>query len=475
MKTTSKSIIYLFVSLVGVLLTGLSCYFVKLNFALFFSLITLIFTYRIFKISIKRLNSFSFFFLLFYVLYTYAPVLTVLFDIDNRRLFRESTPESACLYLFVSTLGLFAMSIPYIISIKNVEIDKNQYSHKIKQFTLFTVAFVCVALLSEFINIYRAGGLGILSFGKAVYQAKTGGVFITLPSASFLKIGFFFLGLRMYLTYSNKFFAVLKNKLFLFVLLIASPIILIYLSVGFRGHLLGVFIAYLVGYSYYLSIHKIKRKVVLFLFLGYSSMAILYGIRGQLRHLFTSGNWERFDYYVFQKKSYLVYYNPANNEFGAPYMNYIKFYNDDDNELLYGSSYLDGFLIPIPRALLPFNKPKPITYTFKDRYFSSWNTSRISGSGFSYVMEAQWNFGLFGPFLVYFFTGFFFWFLEYLRNKNKFILFMPLFYAMMLPFAQSIHRSSFGFIMANVIVISMLIVILVILKTIIPNFINKNN
>lgn len=474
MKTTSKSIIYLFVSLVGVLLTGLSCYFVELKLTLLFSLITLVFTYRVFKISIKRLNSFTFFFLLFYVLYTYAPVLTVLFDIDNRRLFLESTNGSACLYLFISTLGLFGMSIPYIITIENVDIDKEKYSDRITQFTLLTVIFVCLSLLSEFINVYRAGGLDILRYGKAVYQAKTGGVFITLPSASLLKIGFFFLGLRMYLTYSNRFFAVLKNKLFLFVLLIASPIILIYLSVGFRGHLLGVFIAYLVGYSYYLSIHKVRRKVVLFIFLGYSSMAILYGIRGQLRHLFTSGNWDRFDYYVFQKKSYLLYYNPANNEFGAPYVNYTKFYNDKDNKLLYGKSYLDGFIIPIPRAVLPFKKPTPITYTFRDKYFSSWkNTSRIAGSGFSYVMEAQWNFGLFGPLLVYFFTGSFFWFLEYLRNKNRYVLFMPLFYAMMLPFAQSIHRSSFGFIMANVIVISLLVGILVILKKIIPNRINK--
>ncbi|AEH00883.1 O-antigen polymerase [Lacinutrix sp. 5H-3-7-4] len=473
MKTTFKSINYLFVSCIGVLLTGIACYFTQLNITVLFSLITLICSYNIFKISIKRLNSFTFFFLLFFTLYTYAPIITVLFEIDNRKLFLDSTPDAACLYLFISTLGLFGMSIPYIINIKNFETNRALYLNKVKQFTLFTVIFVLLAALSEFINIYRAGGFGILKYGKAVYQAKTGGLFITLPSASLLKIGFFFLGLRMYLTYGNSFFRVFKNKLFLFIILISSPIILIYLSVGFRGHLLGVFIAYFVGYCYYLSIYKIKKKVLFFIFLGYSAMAILYGIRGQLKHYFTSGNWDRFEYYVFEQKSYLEYYNPANNEFGAPYMNYIKFYNDDDNKLLYGKSYFEGFLIPIPRVLLPFEKPKPITYIFKDRYFSSWNTSRISGSGFSFVMEAQWNFGILGSFFVYFLLGSFFWFLEYLRNRNKFILFLPLFYAMMLPLAQSIHRSSFGFLMANIIVITLLISVLVLLKKIIPNKIRK--
>lgn len=469
MKINIKSIIYFTLSFIAFLFTGMFCYTTKLDLALIASFITLFCTYKIFKISVKHLNSFTLFFLLFYTLYTYSAVLTVFFDVDGRKLFTESTPESACAYLFVSTLGLVGMSIPYLLEIKQISIDKSLFFIKKNQFTVFALFFLAVAFIGEMTNIFRAGGFEILKYGKGFYQSKTGDILITIPSALLLKIGYFFLGLRMFLSYELNYLKVFKNKLFITAVTISLPLIIIYLSVGFRGHLLGVIIAYLIGYSYFICIDKIKPKIVLFIFLGYSSMAILYGVRGQLKHLFTSGNWERFNYYVFQEKSYLVYFNPAHNEFGAPYMNYIKFYNDKDNTLLYGESYLSGLLIPIPRFLFPFEKPLAITYKFRDKYFNSWKkSSRVAGSGFSYVMEAQWNFGLIGPFIVYFLSGCFFWLLEYFRNKKKFMLFFPLFYAIFFPFAQSIHRSSFGFLMANVIVVTILLLALVLIKLILP-------
>lgn len=469
MKVKTINVLNLFISFLALIATGISCYFVELKFTVFFSLITFVYSFKIIKNAIIKLNSFSIFFLLFYFLYTYSPILTVIFDIDNRRLFIDSTPESACLYIFISTLGLFGLSIPYLIKIKEVIIPIETQLNKKQQFTFLALFFVILSLMGELSNIFRAGGFELLKYGKAVYQAKTADIFITFPSALFLQIGYFFLGLRMYLSYNNNYLKSLKNKIFILTTLIAVPLLFIYISVGFRSPLLGVFIAYAMGYSYFITLKTIKKKALLFIFIGYSLMAILYGIRGQLRLLFTSGDWDRFNYYVFQEKTFLYYYNPANNEFGAPYTNYIKFYNDNDNTLLYGESYLSGFLIPIPRALLPFKKPLPISYKFRDKYFNSWKkSSRIAGSGFSYVMETQWNFGIIGPFIVYFFTGCLFWLLEYFRNKNKFLLFFPLFYAVFLPLTQSIHRSSFGFLISNIIVLTISILLIVVLRKWLP-------
>jgi len=411
----------------------------------------------------------TFFFLLFYVLYTYSPILTVLFDIDNRRLFTESSPESACIYVFISTLGLIGFSLPYLIKAPETRVEKHSISIKKQQFSLYSIFFVLLATIGEVINIFRAGGIGILASGKAVYQAKTGDLLITLPSTFFLQVSFFFLGLRLYISYEDNIIKAFRNKLFVFIVLLSLPLIIIYLSIGFRSPLLGIIIAFIMGLGYFISVKKIKKKTVIWVFIGYSLMAILFGIRGQLRLLFTTGNWETFNEYVIKQKTFLYYYNPANNEFGAPYGNYVKFYNDKDKKLLYGSSYLSGFLIPIPRFLLPFKKPQSISYKFRDRYFSEYKkTSRIAGSGFSYVMEAQWNFGIFGSFFIYFLTGSFFWFLEYLRNKNLFIYIFPLFYATFLPFTQSIHRSSFGYVVSNVIMLLFGILLLVIIRKLIP-------
>lgn len=392
----------------------------------------------------------------------------MLFDIDNRRLFVESTPETACAYLFVSTLGLFALSIPYICKAPIREVGKEKIVSKKSQFDLYAIFFVLLATAGELINILRAGGFDLIASGKAVYQAKTADIFITLPSTFFLQVAFFFLGLRLYAMYETNVLKIVKNKFFLLIVFLALPLIIIYLSVGFRSPLLGIAIAFIIGFSYYMNISKLKRKVILGVFIGYSFLAILFGIRGHLRLLFSSGDWDRFNEYIIKQKTFLYYFNPANNEFGAPYVNYVKFYNDKDNDLMLGSSYINSFFIPIPTFLFPFEKPLPISYKFRDKYFNSWKkTSRIAGSGFSYVMEAQWNFGWIGPFIVYFFTGCFFWLLEYFRNKNKFMYLFPLFYAIFLPLSQSIHRSSFGFLISNFLLIFIGVAMLALVRKII--------
>jgi len=458
-----------------VLLTGAAYGASHLGITVFTSLITLIFTFKVFKKSIGRFNSLTFFFLLFYVLYTYSPVLTILFDIDNRRIFTESTPEIACSYIFSSTLGLFSLSIPYMFVIKIKDFNGIEVVNRKKQFSLYAIFFIVVATLGELTNLFRAGGIELLASGKAIYQAATSDLFITFPTILFLQIGFFFLGLRLFITYGKNLKRIPKNILFLLIIIISTPVIVIYLSMGFRSPLLAIAIAFLMGISYFLVLKTIDRKIVFFVFVGYSLLAILFGVRGHLRLLFTTGDWGRFHQYIIKEKTFLYYYNPANNEFGAPFKNYTKFYKDKDKTpFLYGSSYFQGFYIIIPRKLLPFDKPTPISYKFRDKYFKEYTASRIAGSGFSSIMEAEWNFGIIGVSFVYFLTGCFFWLLEYLRNRYKFLFVFPLFYAMIVPMAQYYHRSSSGYMVSTTIFLCIFLLFLYLCKKLFVEMSNKN-
>ncbi len=474
MKTNSKNLLYLILSFLFLILTGVSAFFHELGLTIFFSLFSLFSTILLCKSSIIRVNSITFFFLLFYILYTYSGVLTVFYDVDTRLLFTSSTPEAASSFIFSSTLGLFGFSIPFLFLTRIKKIDKKEFYHKQKMFSIYALLFMGIATLGEFLNIFRAGGLSLLALGKAGYQSKTADLFITFPSALFLQVGFFFLGLRMFLKYETNFKKAPRNKILLLSLILGLPIIFIYLSIGFRSPLLAIAIAFIMGFSYFIEVKSISRKVTLTIFIGYSILAILFGIRGQLKLLFATGDWDAFKQYTFEEKAYLKYYNPANNEFGISYMNYATYYNDDDKvKLLYGSSYLEGFLIVIPRAILPFEKPLPISFRFRDRYFSGYKKhGRIAGTGFSSIIEPQWNFGLLGPFFVFFVIGCGLWVLEYYRNRYRYLFIFPVFYAMLVPLAQSFHRSSSGYYISYTIILFLFLFLLFFFKRSLLHFSN---
>ncbi len=473
-----KSVLgFLLLALLMLAATILASVYELLGVTIMFSLCCLVFIALACRTSLGRLNNITAFFLLFFALYTYSPVLTVYFDADTRKLFESATLTSTCAYTALSTLALFGFSLPFLFFLPKRKFEKTFLMSKKKRFSQYTIFFLVLATFGELLNMYRAGGIGLLSQGKAVYQAEVGALFITIPSVFLLQIGLFFLGLRLYLTYEERILNLYKSKVLVVTMVLLTPILLLYFSIGFRSPLLAIAIAFLMGFSYFLSIKSINIKVLTFLFIGYSAMAILFGIRGQLKLLFLTGDWNAFNEYVIENKAYMRYYNPANNEFGASFMNYIKYHRSkEDTPLLLGQSYLEGFIIAIPGSLLPFEKPQSIAYKFRDLYFSEYKkNSRIAGTGFSSVMEAQWNFGVLGPFFIYFFVGCVCWLLEYLRNRYRLLFLFPLFYAMILPVAQSFHRSASGHYVSYIIFLSIFLVFLWGIKSLLKSFGKREN
>lgn len=476
MRISSSGLFYF---LLATLMLALTFYFSSqssLGYTILCSLICFSLLVGVVKLSLSSINNITFFFFLFYVLYTYAPIFTVYLDIDTRKLFEGTSAGSSCSFLFLSTSGLFGLTLPFLIKLPKLKAVKEQLISKKDKFTKYALFFLIIATLGEIVNMIRAGGPSLISQGKVIYQAKVGALFITVPTMFLLQIALFFFGLRLYLTYEKKLFAAVRSKIFVVVLFLLAPILLLYFSIGFRSPLLAMAFAFIVGFTYFIGIKKANRRIIALFFIGYSAMAILFGIRGQLKLLFTTGDWSRFEKYVFEDKAYLRYYNPANNEFGASYMNYIKYYNAKEKTTrLFGKSYFEGFIIAIPSALLPFEKPTPIGYKFRDLYFKEYKRrSRIAGTGFSSIMEAHWNFGFLGPIVIYSLLGCFFWLLEYYRNKNRFLFVFPVFYAIMIPLAQSIHRSSSGFYVSYIILILVLLFIIVLVKTLLKELLNTN-
>lgn len=467
-KTVLNNIILAFIAFV---ITVIFSNFLMLGWALIFSIICFVFVFMACKKSLGRINNFCSFFLLFFALYTYSPVITVFYDVDSRELFSSATLNSSCEYIWLSTMAIFAFSLPFILNVPQIFFDKRKLKNDKRKYSQYALLFIILATFGELLNMYRAGGVRLLAYGKAVYQAEVGDLFLSVPSTFFLQTGTFFLGLRLYLSYEEKIINSFKSKILIISIIIIIPIMLLYFSIGFRSPILAISIAFIFGFTYFQSIRSLNRKVLSLLFIGYSALAILFGIRGQLKLLFTTGNLDAFNEYVIQNKSYLKYYNPANNEFGASFMNYIKFHKKEQiTPLLYGQSYLEGVLISIPGALLPFEKPLPIDFKFRDLYFSEYKeASRISGTGFSSIMEAQWNFGILGPFLVYFILGSIVWLLEFYRNRYKYLFIFPVFYAMILPIAQSFHRSSSGFYVSYTILLIVFLLFLTIIKSILSS------
>ncbi|MBT8315754.1 MAG: oligosaccharide repeat unit polymerase [Maribacter sp.] len=469
MKIKKVVLVYFGLLIPMLITTILFSYFGALGWTLLLSFLCFTVICLICKASLGRLNNLTFFFLLFFALYTYAPVLTVYYNVDTRNLFASATPASSCAFTALSTLALFSFTIPFVFLLPSKPFNKVSLLRKKRKYTRYALLFLILATFGEILNMYRAGGLGLLSQGKAVYQAEVGALFITIPSVFLLQIALFFLGLRLYLTYESQVLRIFRSKIVFLSIFLITPILLLYFSIGFRSPLLAIAIAFLIGFTYFISIKSINIKLLGILFVGYSALAILFGIRGQLKLLFLTGDWDTFNEYVFENKAYLKYYNPANNEFGASFMNYIKFHEaKESTPLLYGQSYLEGFIIAIPGQLLPFDKPQSIGYKFRDLYFKEYKeNSRIAGTGFSSIMEAQWNFGLLGPFVVYFVVGSITWVIEYFRNRYRFLSLFPLFYAMVLPLAQSFHRSSSGFYVSYVLFLSFFLLFLFIIKRII--------
>ncbi|MEN6396184.1 MAG: O-antigen polysaccharide polymerase Wzy, partial [Methanoregula sp.] len=135
--------------------------------------------------------------------------------------------------------------------------------------------------------------------------------------------------------------------------------------------------------------------------------------------------------------------NPGMNEFGAAFGNFSEYVKSGDSTRRWGKTYVTALAVPVPSFLYPGEKPRQITYEFRDRFFSSERArGRIAGTAFSSVLEAYMNFGTAGVLGVYFLVGMALVFLERAKNILQPSAIASI-YLLMLPLAQNFHRSSF--------------------------------
>ena len=161
--------------------------------------------------------------------------------------------------------------------------------------------------------------------------------------------------------------------------------------------------------------------------------------------------------------------NPGSNEFGAAYGNFNRFITSGDYEFKYGETYLRGLVLPIPTFLYPGEKPKQITYIFRDRYFASEaKRSAIAGTGFSAILEAYWNFGYIGILIMYCIYGLLISTLE--KKKYSSNILSPIIYIYSSSVLISFSRTAFGDIFSTLIMKAIVLTLLFVIPYILTKY-----
>ncbi len=162
---------------------------------------------------------------------------------------------------------------------------------------------------------------------------------------------------------------------------------------------------------------------------------------------------------AFQEERLVDALNPGANEFGAAFGNFSDYYKHYENDFSpkLGCSYIKGLVIPIPSFIYPGDKPKQVTYEFRDDIFpSEARRGRIAGTGFSSILEAYMNFKFIGVLFVYFLVGYG---LQKIDKDYKYkSIYFVILYTSSISQAINFHRSAFGTIYSNII-IRMLIIL----------------
>lgn len=437
------------------------------NIALAILIIESIFLIKNVKDMVENYFCFTFLFTAFHILYGLSGVISkTWFNQISSTFGTKFMPSPYIMAYSLCTIGLLTGMIIAYNRYKNQDIElKCNNNLKIKKFFLY-VSYGCSVLTSlcEFINFIRVGGFKTLLAGKAIYQAAIDELIGTLPAQYLLQIAVAAFGVFMFLTITKK--EKIEVKTIIIFLLLCSPYLLELLILGRRGPILIVLFIITVSIFQAKPLKKISTKLFLGVIITYLILSFVYSIRNDIGLLFT--NISEFKE-KFSITKILKNINPAQNEFGCTYGNFNKLYISQNYELLYGKSYIQGLVHVIPRYLYPGEKPKSITYTFRDMCFPQKSEiSSIASTGFSSIMETYWNFGYLG-FILYIAYGYILILLEKkVKYKNCFCL---LGYLANMGIVYSFHRSDFGFIISGIIITTMEVLAIKLVYIIV----NKNN
>jgi len=380
-------------------------------------------------------NTLSHLFVVFLMLYTLSGPFEVLFGSGEIPPFQPPFATSAWL-TDVAMAGIgFTIGTLFIRLVWARPSAWKPFSQRLNLFG-WALAFLCAGTLSEMVNLMRAGGISTLLAGKAVYQAMTVEVRLTLPSSILAMIGFAFSGLYLSSSGSG------RSRAIMLLMLCASPLLVIHLLMGQRLQIASYTLAFLLALTYPLSIPRFPAKAIAIALFLYLFIAPLYGFRWAFPMWFSGQPIELPPETA--RRLFLSSLNPAVNEFGSPFGNYSLQLQAGYDDFLYGSSYLRELTTVIPSFLYPGEKPQSLTYEFRDRFFPAWSMrSRVAGTAFSNILEARLNFADYGPVLVFFFYGILLALMEGQRAQSGSIWF-AVFYSTFTLWAMTVHRSTTG-------------------------------
>jgi oligosaccharide repeat unit polymerase len=390
-------------------------------------------------------NSILAIFLAFFFIYTFSVPLSILLGFDYN--FFDLTEYYMQDYLLQAYLCYMGVAVGVLMFQHTIPasstVEDRRWQLDLNPRLLINLGLLLgmISSLMEVINVIRAGGVASLYAGKAVYQESMGNVEFTLPSRYLCDLAAAIWGIGIAQRQ--------KVRVIDFLLFIGSISLLlaICLIAGQRGPMLGWLMILFVSITYFRNIKKVGVKIGVGVVVVYVVMSMIFNYRSLISRYMSTGDLSASKIYN-NSDRLSRNFNPANNEFGAAFGNfnvYIKATHNRSADLYWGTTYLQGFLIVIPGFLYPGEKPKQIAYEFRDKYFSVMaERSRISGTGFSSLLEAFMNFGYFGSFLFFILVGRVFVYLESRRMRRDTTTFFILVYLTLLPIAQSFHRGAFG-------------------------------
>ncbi len=387
-------------------------------------------------------------FIFFHLMYSVSPILTAIYD-ENFSSFYPLEWDIEH-YLILSLLALHSCFLGFLLITKpnqtKITIAHQKSRASTVPFYYASLILSFLALAMEVINVIRVGGVSSIFLGKGDYQTLVGGLTLSLPS----KLVFLFATIFYGFFIANK-----KKKVHWPFLIVSTPLIALYIILGFRSSLMLIVIALLVTNFYHKGARRISLRLMISGIVIYLIMTTLVLFRPYMK-VITGPDRIAITEIIkedFFRDRILESFNPANVEFGSSFFNFsvhkhLEEINKANYYKGYGMTYINGLHTAIPSFFyLGGKKPNLVTYSFRDTAFPSLYGNK--STGFSSILEAYINFGNFGVVLVYTILGLCFGFLEYLRQFKKSTIAFVVFYISCLNYTVFIHRSALGSVIAG--------------------------
>lgn len=177
----------------------------------------------------------------------------------------------------------------------------------------------------------------------------------------------------------------------------------------------------LTGLIYNIRIIKISKKKLISIIIPLYFILVFLGIFRHYNHL------EFHKVYTNIKRDISIdtFIFSNNDEFNYPAQSFFYIYAHEKNNLKLGKTYIDAFLINMPRIIVKEKPSRPSNLYMRNYHYDSMLIGR--GYAYSCVTEAFQNFGFFSPFIVFFFLGIIFSLIRKNSINNSNLLYIYLF------------------------------------------------